>query len=320
MNDLNYNIIIPCARKDLSFIPKVVKYIRKNLIEADRIYIITNTDNISYLQRHLKKSDTTNVVTLDENKMLKNLSFAIVKEYLSKKEWYVRQGWYFQQFLKMGFALTDYAKDYYLSWDADTLPLSQLSFFDDGYPLFTIKKEFHPAYFETMEKLFEGGGKVFDYSFIAEHMLFKTSIMKELICEIEANKKLEGKDWVEKCINACEFSQTDIYKEPYFSEFETYGTYANIHHPDLYRMRQLNTFRGAGYIRGRKISDKMLETISLDLDIASFEYGATPPFPYNINSWLHKHVIPKFEKMINMPADKLPSHLAGIIKRRIGLE
>lgn len=311
-----FDIIIPCSKRDAGFLPRVVEYIRKNISEAGVIYVITARALFDNVRKHLGDD----VVTLvDENEMIENFTFSRVKELLTKKKWYVRQGWYFQQLLKMGFSQTDMAGEYYLSWDADTLPLSKLSFMDNGHPLFTVKKEYHPAYFETMEKLFVGGCKKFSYSFICEHMLFKSSVMRELISEIAQNDRIEGSDWMEKIINACEFSQTDIYKEPYFSEFETYGTYAMLRYPELYHTRQLNTFRGAGYIRGRSISDKMLEELSLDLDIASFEYGATPPFPYNINSWIHLNVLPKLEKTRNMPIKELPQHFRGILRKRLGI-
>ena len=308
-----FDIIIPCSKRDVVFLPMVIKHVRLNLTEVRKIYVITNESLFAKCQ---KKLGEYGVALLDENKMIDNLDFKKVKNLLSKKGWYVRQGWYFQQLLKMGFSLSEHAGDYYMSWDADTLPLSSLEFFDGEHPIFTIKKEYHVAYFETMKKL-TGMDKTFDYSFIAEHMLFKTSIMKELITQINKNGDIEGYDWIEKCINACEFSQTDIYKEPYFSEFETYGTFASVLYPDLYKIRKLNTFRGAGYIRGRNISDKMLKKISLDLDIASFEYGATPPFPYNINVWFHLSILPKFEKMSNMPIKQLPNHIKGLLKKMV---
>ena len=310
----SYPLIIPCADKDANFVAKVIQYIRKNLIEVGMIYVITAPTLFIKCSKTLKGYE--NVCFVDENKLIEKLNYKLIKDLLAKKKQYVKPGWYFQQFLKMGFALTDYADEYYLSWDADTLPLSKLRFIEDGHPIFTVKKEYHPAYFETMEKLI-GIGKTYDYSFIAEHMLFKTSIMRELIEKINTNDKLEGENWIEKIINTCEFSQTDYNKAPYFSEFETYATYTMIHYPYLYTTRHLNTFRNAGYIRGRKISDKMLTEISFDLDMASFEYGATPPFPYNINAWLHKTILPKFEKIRNMPIKNLPKHFLTVFNRRI---
>ena len=314
-NQQRYHVVIPCSKGDVSFLPKVIRFVRMNLRGAGQVFVIARADLHRKLQTKLQKGGFEDVVLLDEDALVKGLTFARVKELLARKGWHVRQGWYFQQFLKMGFAQTVYAADYYLSWDADTLPLSELEFFDDGHPLLTIKKEYHPAYFETMERLI-GMGKTFDHSFIAEHMMFKTSVMRELIACIE-DGKVEGADWIEKCVNACEFSQTDIYKEPYFSEFETYGTFACTRYPDLYRTRRLNTFRGAGYVRGRHISDFVLREISIDLDIASFEAKASPPFPYNIGSWWRFRVMPKFTKLWNMPWRDIPQLLCRVVRRRV---
>ena len=88
-------------------------------------------------------------------------------------------GWYFQQFLTLAFALTSYCKGYYLTWDSDTLPISELHFFQDGQPLFTMKKEYHRPYFNTLQRLI-GLDKTSSKSFIAEHMIFKP----EFVCEI----------------------------------------------------------------------------------------------------------------------------------------
>lgn len=38
----------------------------------------------------------------------------------------------FSAILKDGVCQTEYAKEYYLSWDADTLPLSHIQYFDEA--------------------------------------------------------------------------------------------------------------------------------------------------------------------------------------------
>ena len=37
-----YDIIIPVAKKDIGFVHRVLQYIRKNLIDAETVYLITN--------------------------------------------------------------------------------------------------------------------------------------------------------------------------------------------------------------------------------------------------------------------------------------
>ena len=150
----------------------------------------------------------------------------------------IRTGWYFQQFLKLGFALSEYAKEYYLTWDADTIPLRHIDMFDaEGKPYFAMKTEYHKPYFDTMKRLL-GINKIVPFSFIAEHMMFKVSLVKELISIID-NTQIEDSTWFEKVINATDFEAAKC--SEMFSEFETYGTYCMNCYPDAYSYHKLNT-------------------------------------------------------------------------------
>lgn len=290
MKAKEYDIIIPVGLKDTGFVWRVVKYIRKCMPEAAHIYLITSKKNFKLLKK-VKDEDYS---ILDENELIDGLTFQQTARYLSEDHIKMRTGWYFQQFLKYGFSLSKYAKKYYLSWDADTLPLAHIDFFtEDGKPMFTMKTEYNPNYFKTIHKLL-GIDKQAKGSFIAEHMLFSTDIVRELIEKI-SNSSVSGENWMQKIINACDASDP----MPGFSEFETYGSYVLATHPDSYAMRHLNTFRYGGYIRGRQISDKMLKKISFDTDTMSFELGMNPAFPASIpNLWISTKM--KFYKVIQM--------------------
>lgn len=272
---MSFDVIIPVASKDLSFVFKTIELINCNLEGVSQIFIITNKKHF----RKLNNKISNNCVLLDEDILINELSYYQVQTYIrsvSPKSVNCT-GWYFQQFLKYAFGLSKYCNsEYYLSWDADTLPLHKLSFFSDNHPLFTRKNEYHEPYFITLKKLLNLT-KVVDYSFIAEHMLFKTDIVKDMIYNI-SNANVKGDTWVQKIINACSFEEG---KYAFFSEFETYGTYCVVKYPDLYKVRQLNTFRAAGLIRGRYINRNLLEKLSMDLDIASFE-ASHALFPWNI--------------------------------------
>lgn len=267
-----YDIIIPVGLKDVGFVWRVIKYIRRCFLEAGKIYIITSKKNF----RFLNNIKDNNISILDENSLYKGLTFQKVSEYLKDAHSNMRPGWYFQQFLKYAFALSQYSNKYYLSWDADTLPLTHIKFIVNGKPQFTIKSEYNPNYFKTIHNLL-GIKKQTEGSFIAEHMIFKKDTVCELIHKIE-NSNIEGENWIQKIINACDFTEF----LPAFSEFETYGNYVMAMHPNEYSLRHLNTFRCGGYIRGRQISDKMLKNISFDTDTISFELGMNPVFPANI--------------------------------------
>lgn len=272
---MKFDVIIPCAGKDISFVPRVVTYVRKCFDDADQIYIITNAKFIGKLQKFLGNL-VNECVILDENALLPGLTFGNVGKMLKEKKEGLSTGWFFQQFLKYAFALTQYADKYYLTWDADTLPLNKIKFFEDEHPYFTRKIEYNENYFKTIEKLL-GIRKQNDFSFIAEHMMFDPVLVKELLSEIEKSSVV-GDNWIEKIINAGDYDNP----KPSFSEFETYGTYVSQKYPELYLTRQLNTFRCGGFIQGRNITDAKLKTISFDCDTISFEYGHDPVFPYNI--------------------------------------
>lgn len=273
-----FDVIIPTAGKEAGFVHRVTKYVRDNFLEADTIYILTNKKYIARIEADTKAQDR--VCVLDENNIVKGLTIDVVRTLMKKYTEFTSAGWYFQQFLKYGFSLSNYANKYYLSWDADTIPVSKLSFFDDGKPLFTRKYEYNDNYFATIYKLL-GLNKNAPFSFIAEHMLFSPEIVKELLSKIESSN-VQGSTWYEKILRAGNYQ----HKLPAFSEFETYGTFVTEYYPNLYATRQLNTFRRGGWIMGRNISDKKLKALSFDTDTISFEMRDEPAFPYNIpNRW-----------------------------------
>ena len=306
MSDKLYDIIIPVGLKDTGFVWRVVKYIRKCMPEAAHIYLITSKKNFKLLKK-VKDEDYS---ILDENELIDGLTFQQTARCLSEAHITMRTGWYFQQFLKYGFSLSKYAKKYYLSWDADTLPLAHIDFFnEDNKPMFTMKTEYNPNYFKTIKKLL-GIDKQTKGSFIAEHMLFSTDIVRELIEKI-SKSNVDGENWMQKIINACDASDP----MPGFSEFETYGSYVLATHPDSYAMRHLDTFRYGGYIRGRQISEKMLKKISFDTDTMSFELGMNPAFPANIpNLWISIKM--KFHKVIQMGLRSAFKRCIDIIRNR----
>ena len=285
----SYDIIVPVGRKDVKFTPRVVSYLIRCLSDVDTIYLITQYKYIKYLTKKTKSYGKCKV--LDENQILKGLTFDRIKDLIKERspKDINLTGWYFQQFLKLGFALSNYSKKYFLSWDADTLPLAPITFFSGDHILFNPKSENHKAYFETLSKLM-GFGRVSDCSFISESMLFSVEIVSEMIADIERSPVL-GTDWISKIIYACDIEGS----KQSFSEFETYGNYCAVKFPGLYQPRHLNTFREAGMICGRYISDKKLRKMSFDVDMASFEMSDMPMFPYNIPNmiWEYCNIIHK---------------------------
>ncbi len=179
-------------------------------------------------------------------------------------------GWYYQQFLKMQYARMC-SDNYYMVWDGDTIPCRKIEMFEDedGLPYLDLKKEYHKEYFETLQILFSGMSKTTEQSYISEHMMFRTDIMKQMLRELEQNESLEGDTFWKKIIKAI-----PPYKiqETAFSEFETYGTYCSERFPDAYHLRRWHSFRlGAEFFDPQTIEEKDFEWLGRDFYAISFE-------------------------------------------------
>ena len=245
------------ALKECFFLRKNILFIRKN-INPTHIWIITNKRNFKYLP---KENDIT---LIDEDKLIDGLTFQKVKSIIDNHLHVKNYGWYFQQFLKLGFALSSYAKEEYLVWDSDTVPFNKLNFKKGESDLFLPKTEHNATYFETIDKLFEAPIKA-NYSFISEHMIFRCSILKEMLNKIEG-KHMNKKPWYELCITSVK-----PYTKNGFSEYETYGTYCINYHPQLLCPRTLRTFRRCSKLYSIFASSKEIQTLAEDLDTGSFE-------------------------------------------------
>lgn len=273
---MKYNIIIPVIYRDFSFLKKTIEFIFKNL-SPETLYIITDIR----FQRFLPKEVLGNkrCVVIDENELLDGMTINYLMELFEKLErTKMRAGWYFQQFLKMAFSISNYCDtDFYLSWDSDTIPLRKIDFFDiNGKPFFTMKTEYHAPYFVVLERLL-GINNINNRSYISENMMFNKSIMTELINRIQYNNKLAGNAWFEKIVYALEPESVSPMS---FSEFETYGNYCFNYYPNFYVERTLPSFRSGGLIQGRFVSERILKQIAFDQAIASFEIYDRPPFPW----------------------------------------
>ncbi len=178
-----------------------------------------------------------------------------------------KPGWYYQQFLKMSFS--DICEDeYYMSWDADTIPLRETEMFDpQGRPYFDVKTEYLQSYFRTIKKVW-GYDKAIEPSFISEHMIFKTSFMKELIAETEA-LDIKGEKYYEKIFFSLPYDK-DLMRG--FSEFETYGTWVLNNHPDFYALRDWHSMRITGaFTKPEDLTDEDKAWLASDYDAATFE-------------------------------------------------
>lgn len=261
MNE-KFDVIIPVAVQHVEILMENIVYVKRNLQPQD-IYIICSSevkDNIA----------DVNVKWIDENTLYEGMNFKSILAIMNKLAGTSkRTGWYFQQFLKMAYAYKSKSK-YYLVWDADTIPLKKINFFDekDNIPLFNIKTEYHKPYFETMNKLL-GIEKQIQGSFVTEHMMVDKYIMIELIQKIEENNEIPGEKFYEKILYSIDNIE-DLLKSG-FSEFETYGIYLISQYPQNLKFRELKTLRDGKRALGEYRNEKVLEWVSHSYDTISFE-------------------------------------------------
>lgn len=202
-------------------------------------------------------------------------------------------GWYYQQFLKMEYSRI-YDGKYYLSWDADTIPLHKIELFAaDGVPYLDTKAEYCKDYFITIKRLF-AMEKSCEKSFISEHMLFSAERMQEMIAELETTA-YDGELYYEKIIAAM---GADNIKRG-FSEFETYGTWLMNRHPSAYRIREWKSMRkGSVFFKTESLTPKNRKWLGESFDAISFEKY----HPY-MQDWAELFKDPQYRQ--NMRADEI---------------
>ena len=213
-----------------------------------------------------------NINFIDENCLIDGLSFSSVKNQLEKlisnSDAYV--GWYFQQFLKMAYAFV--CKDeYYLIWDSDTIPTNKIEMFENETKkaFFDTKSEFHKPYFETIKNLFPDLEKTQNFSYISEHMLIKTQIMKDLVSKIEENTLIKGNMFFEKILHSISIENI---KNSGFSEYETYGIFASKYYKNEYTYRVWRSSRRADFFLDREnLNIKKINWCSSHFDAITFE-------------------------------------------------
>ncbi len=256
-----YDVVMVIKAADWNLAKRNIKYIKKNL-EPKHIIIIASSE----IGKCIRPDGFIRFA--DEDQLYEGLTFENVKRLLVERRMGISSaGWYFQQFLKLAYAYIC-KNEYYLVWDADTIPLKKLSMTEPktGKPYFDMKPEYVSAYFTSIHQL-TGMEKAEPESFISEHMLFCTQIVKEMLAYIENNVSLGGIHFFEKIVNALPNVQ-----ERAFSEFELYGTYCQYVYPDRYLKRHLHTMRCGQMFLGPQPEPEVLEWVAKIMDTISFEH------------------------------------------------
>lgn len=262
-----YDIVLPVGPEDFD----TARFTLTNLFKYfpfRKLYIVSSFETFKKIGINELQSEKT--IFIDESSVNPGINLSEIKTLCGKLfNDTSRGGWYFQQFLKMGISQLPTLSDHYLVWDADTIPLKPILFFDeDGRVLYSFKTDTHQPYFNTLKKL-TGIDKQVDYSFITEHMMIKKAYMQELLKMI-GQSNASGNNWIEKIMN----SVAPVEYVSGFSEFESYGNFIAKLHPYSFAIRKIKHKRS-----GSKISKSpnrlLLFILSFFRDTVSFEKGHT---------------------------------------------
>lgn len=210
-----------------------------------RIYLIASTKFFPELQSLCKPP--CSAILIDEDSFIHSVSLGAIGDYLTRRIGSSRSmGWYLQQFLKMAVARLPDIASHYLIWDSDTIMLTPVEFFDaEGKVLVNPKEENHRPYFDLTKTLL-GFGREVSFSFISEHFMANSTYMRELLQIIEKRNQ-QGKNWVYAILDQI---TTDNLKNCGLSEFEMFGNYLQVYHPESYRCRPLWSSRDGAALFG----------------------------------------------------------------------
>jgi hypothetical protein len=254
-------IVSTCRARDLPVLEIAARKLPE-MIPCRRLYVVAPDDDCRKIQRRLGRE----VCVIAENDFIPGMTLGKLRS-LAAPGFPKMAGWYFQQFLKLQFAFVEPEDDFYLIWDADTIPLQPMRFFDSaGRMLLTQAVEYHVPYFETYRRLF-GEEPHREFSFIAQHLLVQKSIAREMLAAVE--RHIEGAEgWAWKIMRVLPPDQ-GVHT---FSEYETYGHYIKNHHPDRVRFVNRQWLREPAYHSVQSVpSTKELEALAEKYEYAAFE-------------------------------------------------
>ena len=173
-----FDIVIPVGPNDAHVIQTMIEFTRKNVIGYRNIYLVVFDPTIVVDDR---------CIIIDEKIFPFTIATLLVA--LGGTTDTSRVGWYLQQLIKLyAGKVIDGILNEYLVVDADTYFLRPTTFFDEstGVPLYNVGTEYHPPYFEHMQKLHPYLTKKTQYSGICHHMVFQTDRICELFRMVEA--------------------------------------------------------------------------------------------------------------------------------------
>jgi hypothetical protein len=246
-----FDAVIPFHPKDADVLPYCVFGLRRYLPDLRNIYVVSKDDP--------EEDDT---IWIPESTF--PFTLADVADIIQSTN--RREGWYFQQLLKLyAFRVIPGILEYALLFDADCVICRPISFFSPGGKVYLDwgPTQEHEPYFKHAKAVM---GDLFNHvdpskSGIGDHMMVESHIMEGLLQKIERRGQME--DAWRILLEAVEPAQRNFSG---MSEYEIYFNYVLTWFWDEYIMRQLK--HGAG------TSFRALTEGSVDADIIAFHAWA----------------------------------------------
>ncbi|MDP3176667.1 MAG: hypothetical protein Q8M76_02105, partial [Spirochaetaceae bacterium] len=265
-----FELILLAIERDLAVLATGLPYIRR-FLKPGKVTLIASAPCLAKARAMGLASGISDF--LDEDLAVQGLSLAGVRGLIEDRGGDPnRAGWYFKQIVIFCYSLRETTAERYLAWDADTIPVRPIAFFDEaGRVLYAKKKEHNQAYFATIRRLLDLE-KQGDFSFIAEHMMFDRGNVRELLAAIQGGRAIDAGKIAERIIAAVD--PKDLPGSG-FSEYETYGTYVSARMPGTIVARDLPSSRHGTAFFGRRPSPAQLFAVSTRYHWASFEAWRT---------------------------------------------
>lgn len=244
---VDYLYIISCRKDYATFL-------------ASRTLILRNLRSLSYAvvvpdeDYDLFKSSSSGFRVIKESLILSGLLKRVnIKDIFLRK-------WYLQQILKIELISRSPVGKRILVWDGDTIPFKNISLYRKGLFRFYKGEEHHKLYFDTILNLL-GIYKSVNFSFISQHIVYKSDWAKLMINCIERNSNKHYVDSIVKVANS-----TSVHA---FSEYETLGTFANRYF--FYELEFLDSYKWFRFGNSVFHSPYNKTCSSSGLDFISFE-------------------------------------------------
>ncbi|MBK6637724.1 MAG: FkbM family methyltransferase [Rhodocyclaceae bacterium] len=208
-------VVSVCATKDLQTWSVASLAIPKYIDSASYVVIVPE-----HAIKLFRENTVPAIQVISEETVLPSSYLKKIERHLDQnhtRDQRSRSNWLYQQFLKIEFARSC-SQERILIWDADTVPLRPLKFFDEvGRPRYFTGNESHKPYFDLIRIVF-GLKRSIKSSFVAQCLPFYGHAIESMLQEIESRSNLDWKSTILQAITPESGSSP-------FSEYETIGTW-----------------------------------------------------------------------------------------------